>query len=141
MATLSNAKVVYGGSATAGGFTNEEVWVKVEYNFSNDTGAQADYIALTAGADFIIRDFYVTCSTTCAGATANLDLGLSAGGAELWSDKDGPTIVETTGSNIFLADAAFLPIIVPSAGTIVLGIETAALTAGIFTMNFLIKKV
>lgn len=141
MATLADAKVVYGSAATAGGFSNEEKWIQVDYNFSNDTGAQADYIALTAGAAFLVRDFYVTCSTSCVGATANLDLGLGAGGVELWSDKDGPAIVETAGSNIFLADAVFLPIIVPAAGTIQLGIETADLTAGVFTMNFLVKKI
>lgn len=141
MGTLSDAKVVYGGSATAGGFSNEEIWVKVDYDFANDGGEIEDNIVLTAGADFIITDYYAVVGTTVVGVGADIDLGVGAGGAELWSDKDGPTLVETVGSNLFVADAAHAPIYVPAAGTIQMGVETAVLTAGKFSMYFKVKKV
>ena len=141
MGTLTDAKVVYGSAATAGGFSNEEIWVDVEYSFANDGGEVEDNIVLTAGADFIITDYYAVVSTTVAGATANLDLGVGAGGVEFWTDYDGPSLVETAGANVFAASAAHLPVCVPAAGTIQLGVETAALTAGVFKMYFKIKKV
>lgn len=141
MATLTDAKVLFGTSATAGGFSNEEKYIKVNYDFANDTGGIADYIALTAGADLIITDFYMVVNTTCVGTGANIDLGVGAGGAEILSDKDGPTLVETAGANVFVADAAMLPLYVPAAGTIQMGVETAALTAGAFDLYFKVKKV
>lgn len=141
MATLTDAKTIYGSAATAGGFSNEEIWVPVTYDFAADSGDIADYIALTAGADFLITDFYAVVETSCVGATANIDLGVGAGGTGIWSDHDGPSLVETAGANVFVADAAFAPIYVPAAGTVQMGIETAALTAGKFVLNFKIKKI
>ena len=38
MGTLTDAKVLYGASATAGGFSNEEIWVPVIYDFAADGG-------------------------------------------------------------------------------------------------------
>ena len=139
MAALSNHKIVGGASATEDFFTNEEKWISIDYNFTNDTGAQADYDVFTAGVDMIVRDFYATCSVSLTGATANLDLGVGAGATELWSDVDGPAIVSTTAG--YFADAAFLPLLLEAAGKIVLGVETANLTAGVFTMHFLVKKI
>lgn len=140
MGTLSDAKVVYGSAKTAGGFSNEEVWIPVVYDFAADGGEIEDNIVLTAGADLMIMDFYLVVATTVVGVGVNVDLGVGAGGAEILSDRDGPALVETTGANLFVADAAMLPLYVPAAGTIQMGVETAAITAGKFTMYFKVKK-
>lgn len=141
MGTLTDAKVVFGASDTTGAWTNEETWVDVQYSFANDGGEIEDNIVLTAGADFVILDYYAVVSTTLVGVGADLDLGVGAGGVEIWTDYDGPTLVETAGANLFVASAAMAPLYVPAAGTIQLGVETAALTAGVFKMYFKIKKV
>lgn len=141
MGTLTDAKVLYGASATAGGFSNEEIWVPVIYDFAADGGEIEDNIVLTAGADLLILDYYSEVQTTIVGVGANIDLGVGAGGVEILSDLDGPTLVETAGANVFVAAAAMTPLYVPSAGTIQMGVETAAITAGKFTMYFKVKKV
>jgi len=141
MGTLTDAKVIYGGSATAGGFSNEEVIVPVIYDFAADAGEIEDNIVLTAGADLLVLDYWMVVQTTIVGVGVNVDLGVGAGGVEIHSDLDGPTLVETAGANVFVADAAMTPLYVPATGTIQLGIETAAITAGKFTMYFKIRKV
>lgn len=140
MATLADAKTISGSSNSGIGRHDNEEWVGVVYDFAVDTGAQADYIALTAAEEFIITDFYAVVETTLAGATANIDLGKGAGGVEFWSDFDGPTLVQTGGANVFMADAAMLPLYVPAAGTIQMGIETADLTAGKMELFFRIRR-
>jgi len=138
MAVLTDHKVVGGTAATEDFFSNEEKWISIDYNFANDTGAQADYDVFTAGVKMLVLDFYATVATTLAGATANIDLGVGAGAVELWSDYDGPALVSTT--DAYMADAAFVPLLLAAAAKIVMGVETADLTAGIMTLHFKVKK-
>jgi len=141
MGTLVDAKVVYGTAATAGGFSNEDSIIEVIYDFAADGGEIEDNIVLTAGADMLILDYHSVVETTVVGVGVNIDLGVGAGGVEIHSDLDGPTWVETTGANVFVADAAMSPLYVPAAGTIQMGVETAAITAGKFKMVFRVRKV
>ena len=141
MGTLTDAKIVYGSGATAGGFSNEDSIIEVVYDFAADAGEIEDNIVLTAGADMLILDYHCVVETTVVGVGVNIDLGVGAGGTEIHSDLDGPTWVETTGANVFVADAAMLPLYVPAAGTIQMGVETAAITAGKFKMVFRVRKV
>ena len=60
MAAIAGKKIIGGSSATDGQFSNEERWIKVTYDFSVDTGAQADLEVLENGssASYMIIDFY-----------------------------------------------------------------------------------
>jgi len=108
-------------------FSNEKEFVKVVYDFDVDGGAVSDIGVLTIDGDLVLTNFYanVITAVTSDGAPA-IDLGIGAGGTEIWSDKaKGGLLINTivgmdTVGNVRVADAS----------VITLGIETAALTAG-----------
>lgn len=118
-------------------FEKDAEVIRVTYDFAKDTGAQADYDVLEAQGNCIVRFEYAIGRTSVVGSTANLDLGKADGGTEFWSDADGPSIAadafdysDTVGTCVELTDGE----------KIVLGIENADLTAGVFDMVFTIFK-
>ena len=121
MGTLTDTKNVYGT------FSNDEKWVKVTYDFAADGGEVEDNIVWTAKNDLVITDFYahVETAVTSAGALV-ADLGVGAGGTEIWSDKGK---ADLTAGSIHAMDTE-TKIKVAADGTIQLGIEAAAATAG-----------
>lgn len=137
MAVLADAKTVYGSASTVGGFSNEETWIKVQYNFANDTGGIADYTVFTAGADLVITDFFadVTTAATSAGSLV-VDLGVGAGGTGVWSDK---AVADLT-LNSFHGMDTVVPLKVAAAGTVQLGLEAAAATAGVIDFHFKVRR-
>lgn len=131
MAVLSDAKT------KSAGYNEEEKWVSVTYDFSNDTGAVADYDVLTAGEDIVITEFYATVPTAVtSGGSAVMDLGVTAGGTNFWSDK----AVADLSLNSFHAMDTHTPVKVASGAKVVFGIEAAALTAGVIKFNFKYKR-
>ena len=128
MGTLADAKTL--GKQ----FSNAEVWHRVTYDFSVDGGEVEDNIAFTAADDFVILDFYAYVETAAtSGGSAVMDLGIGAGGTELWSDK---AVADLAIGTVHGMDTA-APLKLASAGTIQFGVETAALTAG--KIHFYIK--
>ena len=136
MATLNDAKVIYGSAATAGGFSNEESWVEVEYDFANDTGAIADYVIFTAGADLIITDYYMKVQTAVtSGGSLVMDVGVGAGGTEIASN-----IAVATMALNYVVGSATDKVRVASAGTVQMGIEAATALTGKISFFFKVKK-
>jgi hypothetical protein len=130
MAALDNAKTV------PAPFGNEQRLVTVTYDFSKDGGAVADYDVLTADGDLLVQLVCadVEAAFTCA-TDFDIDLGKGAGGTEFWSDKakagfalDTQAIADTPGTIVELADGE----------KIVMGVETAAITAGKAHLKFLV---
>jgi len=132
MAALDNAKTV------AAPFGNAVEYINVQYDFSVDGGAAADYDVLTADGDLLVE--FICCDVetafTSGGANVN-DLGKAAGGTEFWSDQavaslalDAQLIADTPGTIVELADGE----------AIVLGIEAADLTAGKAVFKFKVFK-
>jgi len=126
MAVLADHKTV---SAT---FANASSLVRVEYDFDNDTGDVADYDVLTADGAMLVE--FVGCDVQTAltsGTDFDIDLGKSAGGAELCSDN---------AKAVYALDAqvvSLVPIVELASGEkVVMGIETAAATAGKMIMTF-----
>lgn len=142
MTALVGAKYLNGSSGNEGIFSNEDKWVKVQYNFASDTGAQADLDVLVNGSaskEYAIVDFFAYCDAACTTATTSvIDLGISAGGTELWSNKDAASLL-TLGAVVGMDTAK--PIRLPASGKIVMGIETGDLTAGKISFNFKVKQI
>lgn len=131
MAALNDYRII------SGGFSNEEIWEKVTYDFSVDTGAIADYDVFIAGADIVITDFYLHVETGCTSAGANVnDLGVGAAGVEFLSDK----AVGDLGVGIVSGMDTAAPVKVASGAKVVLGVEAAAITAGKVNFYFKVKK-
>lgn len=123
MAVLTDHKIV------GGGFSNDADLVRVEYNFANDTGAIADYDVFTADSACLVEFIGADCQTALtATATSDMDLGKGAGGVEFLSSFDAgggitadvQTAPDTPGLMVDLAVDE----------KIVMGIDTAAVTAG-----------
>ena len=131
MGTLSGAKTVYGT------FSNDEVWVKATYDFSVDGGEVEDNIVYTAKNNLVITDFYayVETAVTSAGALG-MDLGVGAGGTEIWSDKGKAAL---TAGSVHAMDTE-TKIKLATDGTIQLGTEAAAATAGKIHFYIKVKK-
>lgn len=132
MAVLSDAQTM------GAPFGNEMKLVSVEYDFSKDAGAIADYDVITADGAMLVelKNIDVEAALTSGGALV-LDLGKGAGGTEFLSDKavgdmslDAQVAPDTPGTFVELADGE----------KIVMGIEAAAATAGKFHMMFNIYK-
>jgi hypothetical protein len=132
MAALNDAKTV------AAGFGNQVDLVSVEYNFSNDTGAVADYDVITADGSILVELVNVDVETAVtSGGALVVDLGKGAGGTDFWSDKavaaltiDAQIPADTVGTIVELADGE----------KIVLGLEVSAALTGKFHMMFKIYK-
>ena len=123
------AKEMVGGS-----FDNRVELLRVRYDFAREGGAVGDYDVLEAEKDCVIQLKGIHGKTTCtSGGAAVLDLGKGDGGTEFKSDLGFASVAadaalgpDTEGTRIKLA----------AGEKIVLGIEAAALTAGVFDMVF-----
>lgn len=137
MGTLVDAKTVFGSANDAAGFSNEEKWIKVTYDFSADGGEVEDNILLTAGAGIYITDYFMHVTTAVtSGGSLVMDIGVGAGGAELASDIAVATMVEN-----YVVGGVVSKLRVASAGTIQMGVEVAAATAGVIDFFFKVKKI
>jgi len=120
-------------------FENKSELVRVEYDFANDTGAVADYDVLTVSGATLVE--YISCDVetalTCA-TDFDIDLGKSAGGAEFWSDN--AKAVYALDAQVGPAAGEIRMVELADGEKIVMGIETAAATAGKMTMLFRIYK-
>jgi len=130
MGTLVDARTL------SGGFSNEEVWEKVTYDFAVDGGEVEDNIIFTAGADLIITDYYMHVVTAVtSGGSLLMDVGVGAGGLEIASDIAVATMVLD-----YVVGPVASKTRIASAGTMQMGIEGAAATAGKVDFFFKIKK-
>jgi len=132
MAVLSDAKTV------SAPFGNDHQLVVVEYDFDNDTGAVADYDVIIADGPILVE--YVNCDVEAALTSASdfdIDLGKSAGGAEIWSDN-AKAIYAIDLQPVAAAPGLFLEL--ADGEKIVMGIETADATAGKMHMMFKVYK-
>lgn len=131
MGTLKDAKTVYGS------FSNQEEWVSVVWDFATDGGEVEDNTVLTAGEALVVTDCYaeVLTAVTSGGALV-ADLGVGAGGTEIWSDK---AVGALTIGSIHTWDTA-TKLKLAAAATIQLGVEAAAATAGKIRFWFKIKR-
>lgn len=129
MAVLSDKKKV------GAPFRNEGKIVRVVYDFSVDSGDVADYDVLEADGSLLVELISIDCKVALtAAATSVIDLGKGAGGVEFLSDLDAAAGIaadvqtpgDTAGKVVELADGE----------KIVMGIETAAVTAGKLEMIF-----
>ena len=125
--SLKNKKFV------GGGFDGKVELLRVTYDFDNDGGAQGDYDVLEAQKDCVLRLRGLHVETTCAGATMVLDLGKGDGGTEFLSDT---AVASLTAGAVIGADTAETNVKLASGEKIAMGIETADLTAGKFSMVF-----
>jgi hypothetical protein len=130
MAVLSDKKIV------GAPFRNEGKVVRVVYDFAQDGGAIADYDAIVADGAILVELLSIDCKTALtATATSNMDLGKNAGGVEFLSafdagggiSADVQTPGDTAGMVVELADGE----------KIVMGVDTAAITAG--KLEFIFK--
>lgn len=116
-----------------------EELVHVVYDFANDGGAQGDYDVLENGSsdEMIVELDRIEVETAGAGATSVLDLGKGEGGTEFLSDK---AVASFSTDAILLSDTANTMVSLASGEKIVMGIETADLTAGKYHFIFKMKK-
>lgn len=136
---LADKKIIGGANSNIGFFSNEEKYVKVTYDFSVDTGAIADYDVLeNAGSNnYVVTDFYahVETAATSAGSLV-VDLGISDGGTEFWSDK---AVADLSIGTVHGMDTA-APVKLAASGKIVVGLEAAAATAGKIHFYFKLRQ-
>lgn len=118
---------------------NAEEIVKVTFDMADELGTIADYDVIeNTGTDGCIVEFlYSICETTVVGVGANIDLGKGDGGAEFLSDSDGPTM---TAESFTYSATPGTKVELTNGEKIVMGIETAAITAGKFHMYFKISR-
>ena len=123
MAVLADHKTI------GAGFRNAGELHRVIYDFAEDTGAIANYDALTASGDVLVELVNVDCKTALtATATSNLNLGKGDAGVDFISALDaggGISVdVQTPG------DTAGKIVELANGEKIVMSIDTAAITAG-----------
>jgi hypothetical protein len=119
-------------------FSNSEEWHKVVYDFSVDGGATSDYDVFEAKEDLIVTDFYYSVEAACTSAgSAVVDLGVGDGGVDFLSNVTVATL--NTVGHASGADTAGI-VQVESGEKVVMGLETATLTAGKIAFNFKVKK-
>lgn len=129
--SLDNKKII------GAPFPNAEEIIRVTYDFDNDGGAVSDLDVFEAAGALIVELMHITCVTTCTSAgAAVLDIGKGDGGTEFKSDIGFATIAADA---VLVADTAGTKVVLADGDKIVLGIETAALTAGKFDMVFKIS--
>lgn len=110
--------------------------VSVVYDFAVDTGAIKDYDVLenVGGSDMLVELIYCHVETALTSATDfDIDLGVGDGGAELWSDNAKAVYPIDA---VVLAATANTKVVLVNGAKIVLGVETAAITAGKMHMVF-----
>jgi len=130
---------VLNGHMTLGApFSNASELVSITYDFSVDTGAVADYDVITADGNLLVELVNIDVEAALTSATDfAIDLGKDAGGVEFRSNSakavfalDAQVPADTVGTIVELADGE----------KIVMGIETAAATAGKMHMMYRIYK-
>ena len=136
--SLADTKTIYGTAGTEGDGSSREAWVKVDYNFTNDGGAISDLDVFTAGADLVVTDFYYDVTTAILPATTvALDLGVTDGETSFWSNKASSALTLNSGGGMDTA----APIRVNAAQAVVLGIESQAITAGVISFFFKVRRI
>ena len=121
-------------SKVGGGFGNDAEYITVRYDFSEDTGAIEDYTLFTADKACVVelsRIDVVTAATS--GGAAVVDLGKGAGGTEFKSDI---ALATLSLDAQLTADTAETMVALAATDTIVMGLEAATLTAGVFDFVF-----
>jgi len=141
MAAVSDVKYIGGASNNANFFSNEESWIKVRYEFAKDAGALSDLNLLVNGSStkkYVITDFFafVVVAPLSVGS-AVFDLGVSAGGTELWSDKAVAALAIDT---VHGKDTA-APLSLPASGVITFGIEGEVISVGTIDFYFKVKQI
>jgi len=104
--------------------------VRVQYNYANDTGAQADYDVLEAAGACVVKLLHAHVKTAVtSGGSLVMDLGKEAGGTEFWSNK---AVANLTLDSMHAVDAiaGTSGVELTEGEKIVLGIEAADGTAG-----------
>ena len=119
--------------------SNAQELIHVEYDFAVDAGAIADYDVLeNTGTDGMIVEFlYSIAETTVVGVGVNIDLGKGLGGVEFLTDSDGPTMVA---DSFTYSATQGLKVELTNGEKIVMGVETAAITAGKIHMYFMVSR-
>jgi hypothetical protein len=127
--------VLAGKNHAGAGFGNARELCKAVYDFSVDTGAQADYEVFEADTACVVhlKQAYVETAATSSDA-AVLDLGKSAGGTEMWSDK---AVAVLTAGSVHVGD---LPVYLAAGDKIILGIEAFDLLTGKINFIFEVYK-
>jgi hypothetical protein len=131
---------VLAGHKTVGApFGNGGDLVSVTYDFSVDGGAVADYDVLTADGSILVEYVVTDVKTalTCATDFA-IDLGKAAGGIEFWSNNAKAVYALDAQVGPAAGEVKFVEL--ADGEKIVMGIETAAATAGKMVMLFRIYK-
>ena len=132
----ANAAVLDDYKAVGHPMGNSESWIKVVYDFAKDGGAIADYDAFIAQDDLIVTDFAAFVETAVTG-TPVFDLGIGAGDVSILSDRAHGTLTIGTVHGMDTAK----PLKIAKDAKMVLGIETAAASAGKIHMHFKVKNV
>lgn len=131
MAALSGAKTI------SPAFSNIRDMVRVTYDFSLDGGAAGDYDVLTADGACLVRCIGANVKTAVtSGGSLDLDLGKGAGGVEFLSS----VAVASLTLNSFQPSASQAFVKLADGEKIVMGIDTAAATAGKVEFIFEIVK-
>lgn len=121
MAVLDDKKTLQGG------FSNAGEYVRVVYDFDEDGGSVDDYELIEAQGDMVVELAYADVQTAVtSGGSLVMDLGKGAGGTEFFSDK---AVAALTLDSLHKADAE-AAVELASGEKIIMGIETAAATAG-----------
>jgi hypothetical protein len=128
--------VLKGHKSLAAPFKNEGELVRVIYDFSVDGGSTADYDVLTAQGDMICEHVGTHVLAAVTGTNLDLDLGKGAGGVQFHSDVDPSAIL----LNTVISGGSTRHVVLAAGDKIVMGIETAAATAGKLEFMFRIYR-
>lgn len=117
-----------------GGFNNRADYLVVRYDFAREGGVVGDYDVLEAESDCVLEleGIHVKTAVTSGGALV-VDLGKGDGGTEFKSDL---AVGSMTLGAALQADTQGTRIKLVAGEKIVLGLEAAAATAGVFDMVF-----
>lgn len=131
MAALIDAKTI------AHPFGNERSMVRITWDYSRDGGAAGDFDVLIADGAILVKCIgAIVKSAVTSGGLLDLDLGKGAGGVEFLSS----VAVASLTLNSFQVSATSAFIKLADGEKIVMGIDTAAATAGKIEFIFEVVK-
>lgn len=119
-------------------WSNQEGFMKLTYDFSNDGGATGTYTLANVDRKIMITKALVQVETACAGATAVVTIGSSSGDPDGFLDSTSGAVANLI-DDYTVEEASANGLVVADTETINLVITTAALTAG--KINVYIKYV
>lgn len=132
MTSIANVKTI------GAPFGNCKELVRSRYSFADDGGATGTYTVFTAAGSVLITDIWAVVKTSCAGATMTLDVGKTGtvdafAAAVPVSSLAAAYVVQK--KSLFTAsgtaDTPSTPCLLTDGQVITMGINTAALTAGV----------